>query len=206
MKNGLFILIMGLMLTSIGCEKDDIEEIVPPPPAEPTLTAQEESDLIFLREEEKLARDVYLFSLDKYEEQIFQNISNSEQKHMDKLLDLLNFYNIEDPAQEEIGVFTNEELQVLYDELVMISDSSLVHAFTVGAIIEDLDIKDIVHFEENTDKVDILEAYANLVCGSKNHIQGYTNKLNANGVTYVPQFISQEDYDTILDEGHLNCN
>ncbi len=193
------------MLTSIGCEKDDVEEIAPPP-AEPTLTAQEESDLIFLREEEKLARDVYLFSLDKYEEQIFQNISNSEQMHMDELLVLLEYYNIEDPAQDEIGVFGNSELQVLYDELVMISDSSLVHAFTVGAIIEDLDISDIIHFQENTDKADILEAYDMLVCGSKNHIQGYTNKLIANGASYTPQFISQEEYDTILSDGHLMCN
>jgi len=203
MKNGIIVLIIGLMITSVGCSKDEVEEIEI---AVPTLTALEKSDLIFLREEEKLARDVYLFSLDKYEEQIFQNISNSEQKHMDQLLDLLNFYNIEDPANEEVGVFTNVELQVLYDELTMISDSSLVHAFSVGALIEDLDIKDIVLFEANTEKADILEAYEMLVCGSKNHIQGYTNKLNANGVTYIPQFISQEDYDAILSGGHLSCN
>lgn len=195
---------MGLMMTSIACEKEDVVEPEPEPET-PTLTAQEEEDLTFLREEEKLARDVYLFSLDKYGEQIFEKISNSEQKHMDEILDLLNYYGVEDPAQDEIGVFTNSVLQDLYDELTLISDSSVVHAYTVGATIEDLDINDIVHFEGNTEKEDLIDAYQNLVCGSKNHIQGYTTQLSNNDITYVPQFISQEDYDTILDNGHLSC-
>ena len=47
----------------------------------PVLSAKEASDLIFLREEEKLARDVYLALYDAWGTPIFLNISSSEQKH-----------------------------------------------------------------------------------------------------------------------------
>ena len=205
MKNAAFIFLMGLLLTTTGCNDDEVIEDPIPAPT-PTLTEQEKSDLLFLREEEKLARDVYLYNFDKYGETIFDKISNSEQTHMDQVLVLLDFYNLDDPAHADRGIFINTELQSLYDDLIMLSDSSLVHGLTAGAIIEDVDIRDIVDFENNTTKDDLLVMYASLVCGSKNHIQGYSTQLSNNGVTYVPQFITQEEYDAILSGGHLTCN
>ncbi len=62
------------------------------------LTKEEAEDLLVLREEEKLARDVYLYSYDKYNTQIFSNISSSEQRHMDKILFLLTKYGLDDPV------------------------------------------------------------------------------------------------------------
>ena len=53
------------------------------------MTQAEKDGLILMREEEKLARDVYLHSFDLYGVQIFSNISNAEQTHMDRILDLL---------------------------------------------------------------------------------------------------------------------
>ena len=81
------------------------------------LTQEEIDDLLFLREEEKLARDVYLFSYDKYNEQIFKNISNSESQHMNSVLKLINKYGLDDSASSIQGVFNNETLQALYNDL-----------------------------------------------------------------------------------------
>ena len=118
-----------------GCSNDsDNQSSIP-------LTQAEIDDLKFLREEEKLARDVYLFSYDKYEAAIFNNISQSEQKHMNSVLSLMNKYGIPDSASTEIGVFNNSDLQSLYWSLTAQSDISLIEALKVGATIEDLDIK-----------------------------------------------------------------
>ena len=57
---------------------------------------------------------MYLFSYDKYEAAIFNNISQSEQKHMNSVLSLMNKYGIPDSASTEIGVFNNSDLQSLY--------------------------------------------------------------------------------------------
>ena len=193
-----------LLLTAYSCEKE--EGVIAPKVIEAAkLTLQEESDLKFLREEEKLARDVYLYAYDKYGTEIFTKISNSEQSHMDQVLVLLESYNISDPASPDRGIFNNVVLQDLYNELTSTVDSSLIHGLTVGATIEDLDIADIESFIVNTEITEILDMYNRLNCGSRNHIRGYTTQLSNQGVTYIPQFLSEAYYNEILSGDHEMC-
>jgi hypothetical protein len=198
MKSILFTGFLTLIVLS-SCSKDNDNQ------STVALTQAEVTDLKFLREEEKLARDVYLYSYNKYQVSIFNSISQSEQTHMDSVLSLLNKYGITDSASTEIGVFNNADLQLLYTNLTNQSNTSLIEALRVGATIEDLDINDIDDFIGNTTKSDLLTVYNNLTCGSKNHIRSFTSQLSANGVTYIPQFISQEYYDIILSEPTGGC-
>jgi len=169
------------------------------------LSADEISDLKYLREEEKLARDIYLHSYDRYGEEVFKNISESEQKHMDKLLKLLDDYKIEDPASNTVGVFNNAELQNLYNVLAHQADSSLKEALIVAATIEDVDIFDIDQFIGRTSQKDIIDAYEKLNCGSDNHMRAFTDKLAAYNYTYTPQYISLEEYVSILSASSGGC-
>lgn len=196
MKKVFFATVLTLIMFS-SCSNDN-ENLTP-------LTQAEIDDLKFVREEEKLARDVYLFSYDKYQESIFDNIAQSEQKHMNSVLNLMNKYGIPDSASTVIGVFNNPDLQALYITLTIQSDISLIEALKVGATIEDLDINDIDDFINNTTKSDLLNVYDNLTCGSKNHIRAFTSELSLNNVTYVPQFISVEYYNAILSESSGGC-
>lgn len=185
------------MLSNCSNESNN-EAIVP-------LSQAEINDLKFLREEEKLARDVYLYSYDKYQLMIFDNISQSEQRHMNSVLNLLNKYEIPDSASTERGVFNNPDLQKLYDILTKQADISSVEALKAGATIEDLDINDIDNFTANTIKPDLLNVYGNLNCGSKNHIRAFTGWLENNAVTYAPQYISIEEYNVILSSSNGGC-
>jgi hypothetical protein len=198
MKSILFTGFLTLIVLS-SCSKDNDNQ------STVALTQAEVTDLKFLREEEKLARDVYLYSYNKYQVSIFNSISQSEQTHMDTVLSLMNKYGITDSVSTEIGVFNNADLQLLYTNLTNQSNTSLIEALRVGATIEDLDINDIDDFIGNTTKSDLLTVYNNLTCGSKNHIRSFTSQLSANGVTYIPQFISQEYYDIILSEPTGGC-
>lgn len=161
--------------------------------------------LEFSREEEKLARDVYSFSYEMYGEIIFNNISQSEQQHMDQVLKLLNTYQISDPASSEIGVFNNAELQNLYNNLTAKSALSLEDALIVGATIEDLDINDIADFESITNELDILSVLGSLKCGSRNHLRNFTNQLEQVNVYYVPQYISLEEFNEIINSSNEKC-
>ncbi len=169
------------------------------------LSSEEIEDLTFLREEEKLARDVYLYAYDKYGVITFLNISNSEQKHMDKVLELLNNYDLADPALTERGVFKNIELQQLYNDLTSKVDSSIIEAYKVGATIEDLDISDIDDFIARADRNDILDVYDKLNCGSRNHMRAFSTELSNLGADYSIQFISQAEYDAILNSANEQC-
>lgn len=185
----------------IGCnDSDEITDV------DDTLSKQEMEDLQFLKEEEKLARDVYLFSYDLYGQNIFKNISNSEQSHINSVSVIMEKYGIKDLSFDERGKFSNLELQQLYDDLVDLSKISLENALTVGATVEDLDINDLNNFISNADHQDMIEMYQLLNCGSRNHLRAYTNNLESLDLTYDPQFISVEEYDMILSSSGEKCN
>lgn len=169
------------------------------------LTDIEKEDLIHLREEEKLARDVYLYAYEKYNLNVSKNISNSEQTHMDQVLEILTNNNIEDLANKEIGVFNIGELQVLYNQLITKVDSSELHALIVGATIEDLDIKDIDEFIERATNEEVINMYEGLKCGSRNHMRSYYSQITAAGSSYSPSFISQEDFESIINSDKEKC-
>jgi hypothetical protein len=139
------------------------------------LSSQEKDGLIYMRMEEKLARDVYLTLGKTYKQKMFVNIPESEQRHMDAVKTLLDKYEIHDPVVDnEIGSFTNTDFKKLYDDLVKKGETSFKDAMLVGKEIEELDIKDLVERIEQTDNPDIKMIYENLKKGSENHLRAFT--------------------------------
>lgn len=210
MKNIFLVIVILPSLIITSCSNDEIDAVTATGINDETatqisLTTNELDDLLFLREEEKLARDVYLFSFEKYNMQIFKNISNSEVQHMSNVLQLLNTYNIDDPASTEIGVFNNSVLQTIYNELIEQSSISLIEALKVGDKIEDLDIRDLALNELRTDKSDLLSLYGSLKCGSRNHLRSFHSQVLQNNGEYMPEFISQEYFDSIVTTSNEKC-
>lgn len=163
------------------------------------LSTEDIYGLLLMREEEKLARDVYLELYDKWELNIFQNIAKSEQTHTDAVKVLLDAYEIEDPViNDERGVFRNQDLQELYSQLVEKGSESLENAIIVGLTIEDLDIKDLNKLLDETQNKDIKMVYENLVKGSRNHLRSFYKQAQKNNVEYSAQYISQEEFDSII--------
>jgi len=163
------------------------------------ISTEESTSLIFSREEEKLARDVYAVMIEKWGTKIFSNISTSEQTHMDAILMLLNKYQIADPVgTNAVGVFNNSDLQTLYNELVADGKVSILKAYTVGATIEDLDIYDLNNALKNIDNKDIRLVYSMLIKGSRNHLRSFYSNILKVGGTYTPQYISQAEFDAII--------
>ncbi len=163
------------------------------------LTEEIKETLIHMREEEKLARDVYLALYDKWGDRVFKNIANSEQTHMDTLKVLIDKYNLPDPVKG-VGEFSDPKLQDLYNQLVAQGSKSLADALKVGATIEDLDIYDLNQgiAQLGANNSDIKEAYDRLRSGSYNHIRAFSSKLKSLGEEYTAQFISQDELDKIL--------
>lgn len=170
-----------------------------------TLNDKEVILLKHMREEEKLARDVYQHFADKYDFFVFKNIVKSEQRHMDRMLVFLTENQIADPASTENGVFNNSELQKLYNQLIAQGDVSLTEALKVGATVEDLDIKDLMTYKNDTSNPLLMDALDNLTCGSRNHMRAFVGQLELKDVTYSPQFISAEVYKSIIDGDHEKC-
>lgn len=161
---------------------------------------QEIADLLWMREEEKLARDVYITLGETWSLPVFSNISQAEQQHMDAVGALLDRYEIQDPVGDNgVGVFTNPELQALYDQLVEQGSQSATDALMVGGAIEELDILDLQKAIANTDNADIQQVYTSLNAGSENHLRAFVGNLERqSGESYSPQYMDQGAYDAIM--------
>ncbi|GEM_PF-262966 len=166
------------------------------------LSDFEKSSLAFMREEEKLAHDVYLALYEQWKSPIFRNIARSEMQHTTQIGRLLNRYELADPYQETVGVFTNEDLQKLYTDLVAAGKVSLVEADKVGATIEDLDISDLQKALNEIDNLDIRTVYQNLMKGSRNHLRSFYAQLKALGVEYTAQYIDAAELEKIVTTSH----
>jgi hypothetical protein len=163
------------------------------------LTAKEVEGILFMRQEEKLARDVYRVIYDKWGLRIFNNISNSEQTHMDALARIIARYNLDDPISEDIpGTFLDDKLQLLYKELIERASKSLNEALIVGALIEELDIADLEHWLAATDNEDVRIVYQNLMKGSRNHLRSFYRQIDRSGVKYTPSYLSTDLFNRIV--------
>ena len=167
------------------------------------LTPGEINSLIFMREEEKLAHDVYLTFHELYGTNIFANIAGSEQVHADAVLILLERYEIADPVGDNpIGVFVNEDLQTLYNDLIASGSESLEDALFVGCAIEEIDILDLVECMSQTAYKDIVMVYQHLLDGSGNHLRAFVPQWESlTGQVYEPRFLSLEFFEEIMSAG-----
>jgi hypothetical protein len=147
-----------------------------------TLTPVEVYHITYMREEEKLARDVYLTLYELYPVPIFDNISESEQRHMDALERLIVKYDLEDPViNDGLGEFTNSVYFTdLYIKLVANGEASYCGALQVGIAIEDLDIADIETALDEVVAKDVIRVLTNLLNGSYNHSNAFESRYDAN--------------------------
>lgn len=143
------------------------------------LSATEVESLYYMREEEKLARDVCLALYDIWKNDIFSNIAAS--------------------------VFTNPKFKLIYDSYLALGSQSRLSAITVGVTIEELDIMEIARWLQDVQRTDIRDVYASLMCGSRNHLRSYYAELLSQSGGYTPQFITQAEFDAIVSAPMETC-
>ena len=197
---------VSLLLSVSACSSDDHEPIENNNFETALVLTQIEKDaLVFMLEEERLARDVYDHLFAQWGLNQFENISTSEQSHMDAVENLLKQYGLPYSILEA-GTFQNADLQAAYNNLVAQGEVNLVGALTSGATIEDLDIFDLENWMDQIENDEILNVFSRLQCGSRNHLRAFTNSLAMQGETYTPQFITQAEYEEILNNDQERCN
>ena len=165
------------------------------------LSNLEVQSLKKMREEEMLAQDVYLAFSEMYSLPVFSNISKSETRHTTAIKDLLEKYELKDPAAgHETGIFTNPYFQELYTNLVDQGKASFGEAAKVGLLIEDMDIADLEQaIEKEIDNEDIKTVYGNLLRASKNHMKAFYFHSSRTGFKYTPTYISESQYQQITE-------
>jgi hypothetical protein len=142
------------------------------------LTSTDAAGLQFMRQEEKLARDVYAVFGDTYTVRAFDNIARSEGRHMAAIKSLMDIYSVPDPVGADTpGVFADPQLTRLYADLTAQGRQSLAGALRAGVTIEQKDIADLQARIAATDRSDLKAVYGNLLRGSQNHLRAFNRLL-----------------------------
>ena len=187
----------------------------------PELLDNELNTLLKMKEEEKLAHDVYTFLYEKWGNTVFSRISAAENNHLHAIIRLLQYYGSADTLAGNAGIFANVEVQTLYNSLVAKGSESIEEAYKTGALIEEMDIKDLRDAIATTSNSNIIMVFENLERGSRNHLRAFNRQLTTVGAIYTPIYILQADYNQIVNspvekgnqyrmqgrgKGNGNCN
>lgn len=168
------------------------------------FTSDDRQNLLYMLEEEKLARDTYIYLGKMYPVNQFANILQSEQRHMDAIAGLLDLQGIEYSILPQ-GQFSDTTLQNFYNYFVEEGKKGVVEAYKIGATIEDVDIFDLTKRTATTKDESVIAIFDNLKCGSGNHMRSFCSALVSNGFEYSAQFISSEELATILAGTNGGC-
>ncbi len=164
-----------------------------------SLTEIEIAHVLFMRQEEKLARDVYITFQELWQADVFARIAVSEQRHMDAVGQVITALELDDPAADNtVGVFNDEAFVSLFGELTATGEVSYIEALKVGAYIEELDILDLITCLTEVENECVINLFEHLMEGSCTHLQAFVNALAAEGVTYTPQLMTKDLYDQII--------
>jgi hypothetical protein len=168
------------------------EEIAP-------LTESEAEHVLSMREEEKLARDVYLTLNNKFPSHIFARIAASEQQHTSAVARIITMQELVDPVVDDtIGKFIDPAFADLYVSLVEEGSADYAAALKVGALIEEIDIADLKEALAVATNSQVKRVFENLLYGSYNHLRAFVANLEADGQAYEPQILDVETYAEII--------
>jgi len=141
------------------------------------LTEEQKDRLFFIYQEEKVARDVYIYLGNLYEEEsTFASIQLSEQRHIDAAQQLCVNYGIDISMVDESanGNFEVDYLQDLYQTCIDLGSESLLEALKVGKLVEETDIGTLTESITSMDMPDdVIRTYEVLREGSYNHLESY---------------------------------
>jgi hypothetical protein len=165
------------------------------------VSPSEEKELLYMREEEKMAHDIYSLMYDKWGLRPFYNITGAEERHMAAIKSIIDKYTLADPVKNiKVGVFTNAEINKLYSVLIEQGNKSAIDALKAGAEVEEVDIKDLMQAIKDTDNNDIKFVYNNLLNASGNHLRAFMRNIERRGETYTPKHLDKKAFEEILND------
>ncbi len=138
------VILPGLLILLFNGEPAIAVEHIPELAGAIPLNTREAETLVLMREDEKLARDVYHAFYTYWRQASWLEAMQRRQARMNRIASLLQQYELPDPLPDtRPGSFPSPELAELYTQLVKRGAQSYIDAVDVCIQIEQLDIADL---------------------------------------------------------------
>ncbi len=162
----------------------------------PQITETEAGDLQLLREEEKLARDLFRDWSDRSE--LFGAVAHSKQLHFEIVGALLQRHQVTDRTLGGEGLYVFPQLQTLHQELLARGGSTELEALAAGAELHERDLVGLEEAAGRSQLEDVRASLAEIQRGARNHLRGCVEELALQGVDYAPRLLSPEAFAAII--------
>jgi hypothetical protein len=163
------------------------------------LSESEAEAIYYLREVEKLARDVFLVLDERWDVEGLRCVAEGEDTHTEAIKALIDRYRLWDPSSVTWdGYYNNEELLALYRQFKRQGERSLVDAIKVGVMVEEISILDLREYRAETDDEDLQMVYENLLRASRNHLRVFCALLQQQRETCENKYLSLTLFDQIV--------
>ncbi|MBF0162312.1 MAG: DUF2202 domain-containing protein [Magnetococcales bacterium] len=163
------------------------------------LSQVEQKTLLVMREEEKVARDLYREMHRLWGVSLFKSVAGEEQEHMDAMARLLARYQLPDPVGNNgPGTFVNPAMTNLYQTLAQRGAQSVEEALRACALEEEINILDLEDAIKTTTQADLKRVYSELQKDSYNHLRSFAHGLELRGIAYQGVKLPQATITAIL--------
>lgn len=170
------------------------------------LTADEIEFLFAMREDEKMAKDLYTAFGAQYPTAVqFSRIATAEATHVAAIETMLTYYEVSFPALTPAGVFADAEKQAQYDAFLA-QGTTIQGAFEVMALLEEENIAAYKAVEATATNANIKLILANMVRASSNHLKAAVRQLTILGITYTPTHLDQATFDEVISSAFAQGN
>lgn len=169
-----------------------------------SLSADEIEFLFALREDEKMARDLYTVFAAKYSTapQI-DRIAAAENSHIAYVEAVLDYYEISYPAMTAAGLFEDAKRQAIYNELADKS-GTLLEVYATMAAVEEESVSAYKSVQSEITNENIALVITNMIKASSNHLKAAVCQIIVGGSTYTPLYLSAEEFGTIVNLPYQN--
>lgn len=155
----------------------------PSPSASATVSSSLAAEIAFMREEERMARDLYAALAEAHDGATpMSRITTSEQRHFDAVGRLITTFGLTDPSTGRApGTYAYDELTTLYASLYEQGKASLDGAYAAGVAVETTDIADLQDAIAASDNATVDQVFSNLLRASEQHLRAF--RAADNGTT-----------------------
>jgi hypothetical protein len=144
------------------------------------LSQDEIDSLLYMYQEEKLARDVYQTLAQAHDSRLFARIAESETRHMAAVRSLLEAIPGMDVMEvDSVGVYRDDAFGDLYEQLVTEGSASLEAAYAVGVWVEEADIAELQSELQTVENASVRLVYEKLLRGSTQHLRAFQRYVAA---------------------------
>jgi hypothetical protein len=159
---------------------------------------REVQGILFIWQEEKAARDLYISLYEETNLSIFMDLVRSEQNHMDQAKSMIDKFGLQTPVSDVPGELENQTLREIYNRLLAQGRLSHHEALKSAATFEEISIMDLEKEIAATNMEEIRVVYQGLLAGSRKHLRSYVMDLQELGIQYSPHYISSSEFEEIM--------